>query len=287
MKLSRGHLEAFFAYFTWGVFPIYWKYLAHLSSAEILVHRIIWSFVFVTLLTLLFTKTRVKSLLSSLISHRWAILSLSLLIATNWMIYVYAVNSNQILQGSLAYFITPLLNILLGSILFQERLSKRMHWATGVAGAGVLILIVLGQSFPWIALSLAFSFSLYGVIKKKISLGGMESTALENGLMLFPAAFFAFYFRQQSQILLTNFDWVLLVGSGVVTATPILLFSLSARKIPFNHMGILQFLAPSLQFLVGFLVYNEPLGTAKIAAFLLVWLGVSLYVRDILRRTTT
>jgi chloramphenicol-sensitive protein RarD len=203
------------------------------------------------------------------------------------VIYVYAVNANQILQGSLAYFMTPLLNIALGAWLFGEKLSQGMRWAASIAALGVFILIVSGNNFPWIALTLATTFSFYGVVKKKISVGGLESSFLENFVMFFPALIAALFLREQSEISFNQLDWILLLGSGVVTATPILLFSLSARSIPFNHMGILQFLAPSLQFLIGYFVYAEAVGPAKITAFILVWIGVALYIKDIFTSVRT
>lgn len=286
MNLHKGYYQAFAAYFIWGIFPIYWKFLKHISASEILAHRIVWSFVFVGVLVKILTKNSVAELFRLLKKNVLWIVLLALLIATNWVIYVYAVNANQILQGSLAYFMTPLLNIALGAWLFDEKLSSGMKWAAGIAALGVIILAVLGATFPWIALSLALSFSFYGVVKKKIAVGGLESSFLENCVMFVPALVAAFVLRDQATDSLTPAEWALLLGSGVVTATPILFFSLSARSIPFNHMGILQFLAPSLQFIIGFFVYAEPVGPAKIAAFLLVWSGVALYLRDILGRRT-
>jgi chloramphenicol-sensitive protein RarD len=281
--LNKGYYQAFAAYSIWGVFPIYWKFLKHVSASEILAHRIIWSFVFVGVLVRLLSKNSLIHLFTLLkINLKWIIL-LASLIASNWVIYVYAVNANQILQGSLAYFMTPLLNIALGAWLFKEKISKGMRWAAGIAGSGVLILIISGNHFPWIALTLASTFSFYGVLKKKISVGGLESSFLENFIMFFPALLAAFILRVDSGPSLNGLDWTLLLGSGIVTATPILLFSISARSIPFNHMGILQFLAPSLQFLIGYLIYAEPVGPAKITAFILVWTGVALYIKDIYR----
>ncbi len=283
MILNKGYYQAFAAYSIWGVFPIYWKFLKHVSASEILAHRIIWSFVFVGVLVRLLSKNSLIHLFTLLkINLKWIIL-LASLIASNWVIYVYAVNANQILQGSLAYFMTPLLNIALGAWLFKEKISKGMRWAAGIAGSGVLILIISGNHFPWIALTLASTFSFYGVLKKKISVGGLESSFLENFIMFFPALLAAFILRVDSGPSLNGLDWTLLLGSGIVTATPILLFSISARSIPFNHMGILQFLAPSLQFLIGYLIYAEPVGPAKITAFILVWTGVALYIKDIYR----
>jgi chloramphenicol-sensitive protein RarD len=283
--VNKGYYQAFAAYFIWGVFPIYWKFLKHLSATEILAHRIIWSFVFVGVLVKILSKNNLKSLHQLLKNNFKWILLLAALIASNWVIYVYAVNANQILQGSLAYFMTPLLNIALGAWLFGEKLSQGMRWAASIAALGVFILIVSGNNFPWIAITLATTFSFYGVVKKKISVGGLESSFLENFVMLLPALIAALFLREKSEISFNQLDWILLLGSGIVTATPILLFSLSARSIPFNHMGILQFLAPSLQFLIGYYVFAEAVGPAKITAFILVWIGVALYIKEIFKKS--
>ncbi|MFN8846983.1 MAG: EamA family transporter RarD [Bdellovibrionales bacterium] len=285
MRFSKGYYQAFAAYFIWGIFPIYWKFLKHVPASEILSHRILWSFVFVGILVKLLSKNSILHLLDLLKNNlKWIVL-LAVLIASNWVIYVYAVNANQILQGSLAYFMTPLLNIALGAWLFKEKISKGMRWAASIAGLGVFVLVVSGNQFPWIALTLATTFSFYGVVKKRIPIGGLESSFLENFVMFFPALVAALVLRTETAPSLNNLDWALLLGSGIVTATPILLFSLSARSIPFNHMGILQFLAPSLQFLIGYFVYSESVSPAKITAFILVWTGVALYIKDIYKKS--
>jgi len=283
MNSKVGYYQAFGAYFIWGVFPIYWKYLKHIESLEILVHRIIWSFAFLFLINLIMKKANFSQLYLILKKQFLSIGLLAGLIATNWLIYVYAVNSNQILQGSLAYFMTPLLNIALGALIFNEKLSRQMKIAAIVTAFGVFILMLTHTSFPWVAISLAASFSTYGVIKKKVQAGGLESSLLENFVILVPALFLAFYFRGNSDLSLTSLDWTLLIASGAVTASPILLFSLSAKVIPFNHTGILQFLAPTLQFIIGYFVFAEPVSPAKMWAFLFVWLGVGLYIQQILK----
>ncbi len=284
MNSKVGYYQAFGAYFIWGVFPIYWKYLKHIESLEILVHRVIWSFVFLFLINLIMKKANFSQLFLILKKQFPSMVLLAGLIASNWLIYVYAVNSNQILQGSLAYFMTPLLNIALGALLFGEKLSKQMKIAASVAAFGVFILMISNSTFPWVAISLAASFSTYGVIKKKVQAGGLESSLLENFVMLVPAVLAALAFREKSELVLNSVDWTLLILSGAVTASPILLFSLSARVIPFNHTGILQFLAPTLQFIIGYFVFSEPVSTAKMLAFIFVWIGVGLYVQQILRK---
>lgn len=207
--------------------------------------------------------------------------SLSLLICTNWLIYVYAVTSGNILEGSLAYFMTPLMNIALGALIFKETLSKGMKVATAIAGIGVLVLILLNAKFPWIALSLAFSFATYGVIKKKTRVGGLESSFLENFVMLVPALIAALLWRSDQTVALETQDWLLLAGGGAITALPILLFSISTRVVPLNHSGILQFIAPTLQFIIGYFMFDELVSRPKMFAFFFVWIGVALYAREL------
>lgn len=285
MQISKGHVQAFVAYTTWGVFPIYWKLLQHLSSFEIFLHRIVWSFVFFLALVLLSKKIKIASTIRLFKNHALMVLSLAALIGSNWVIYLYAVNNGQVLQGSLAYFMTPLMNIAFGAWIFKEKLSPGMKVATQIAGFGVLLLMLTNTTFPWIAISLALSFAIYGVIKKKTQVGGLESSFLENLVMVLPAATLAIFWRGQQTEPLQLLDYVLLIGGGAVTALPILLFSLSMRSVPLNHAGVLQFIAPTLQFIIGYFMYHEPVSTQKMVAFVLVWVGVALYIRDLNRQS--
>ncbi len=281
LNITKGHAQAFFAYVTWGVFPLYWKYLKHMTSLEILFHRVIWSFAFFFLLIFLSRELRIHKTLQLLKDHFFVMTALTVLICSNWLVYVYAVNSGNILEGSLAYFMTPLINIILGAWLFKEKLSNGMKIASGIAGLGVLVLILLNSQFPWIALTLAFSFATYGVIKKKTKVGGLESSFLENLVMLIPAIIAAAYWRStQTDSLATN-DWFLLAGGGAITALPILLFSISTRAVPLNHTGVLQFIAPTIQFIIGYFIYEESVSAAKLIAFFFVWTGVVLYAREL------
>ncbi|MFN8791202.1 MAG: EamA family transporter RarD [Bdellovibrionales bacterium] len=282
MKLTKGHLQGFWAYVIWGVFPAYWKYLQHISPVETLYHRILWGCAFLGILVFVHKRSSPKVVFSLLQKNFFYVLLLAILIAANWYIYVYAVNTNQILQGSLAYFISPLLTIVMGAYFFGETLTTNMKAASVIAGLGVLVLILMSSGFPWIALSLSFSFAFYSVVKKKIHLGGLESSFLESFVLALPAIFLATQMRVQSTVPFSGTDWALLIGGGVVTSLPILLFSLSTRSIPFNHLGILQFLSPSLQFLVGFFIYDEPVAWTKWIAFVCVWMGAGLYLKEIL-----
>ncbi len=281
MKISKPHIQASAAYFGWGVFPIYWKFLKHISSLEILFHRVIWGFAFLALVVLFSRKIKFAETLNLLKKHSAAIISMALLIGINWYIYIYAVNSGHILDGSLAYFMTPILNIVFGAWVFKERLSISMKIAAGIAGLGVVLLIFLNGTFPWIAISLAGTFVIYGILKKTSKVGGLESSFLETLIMLLPAVFAVFFWQASPPIELVANDYLLLIFGGVISALPILLFSLSMKAVPLNHTGVMQFIGPSLQFLIGYFIYSEPVSNGRLFAFVLVWIGVALYIRDI------
>lgn len=265
------------SYSMWGFFPIYWKFLLKFNYFEILTHRLIWSFVFYFLLLLPLLK---NIDLKSLLKKREVLLSLlaASLLTVNWGIYIYAVNSGHILEGSLAYFINPILNVAIGVLFFKELFPWPMRLAVIFASTGILYKISFIAGFPWISLTLAFTFGLYGVTKKLSRLPVRVSSALEGSFFFIPALCFAVYFNSRHLGEVTWVDWVLLVGSGPVTGLPLFLFSFAAQRIPYSIMGILQFLAPSLQFLVGVFMFNEALSQANLIAFSLIWIAVTFYL---------
>lgn len=281
MKVSKGHLQAFGAYLAWGVFPAYWKWLQHISSLEILFHRIIWGFFFFLALVVVNGKLNLPVLLKTLRLHFFSVFAMALLIGTNWFIYIYAVQTNRILEGSLAYFITPLINILIGAWFFNEKLSIGMKIAGALAGVAVVSMAIQSHQFPWISVSLAFSFVSYGIFKKKSKVGGLESSFLENVLLLTPALVAAIVYRNHQPDTLVISDYLLLMGGGAITGIPILLFSLSMKTVPLNHVGVLQFIGPSLQFLIGYFIFNESVSHVKMTAFILVWIAVIIYIREL------
>lgn len=272
-NFKLGMIYASLAYLGWGFFPIYWKFLKHVPLLQIVSHRVLWAFAFYTVI--LIYKERKLVLFKP--ENKKAFIYLigaSVLLMSNWLIYIYAVNSNQIVEGSLGYFINPLVNILLGVFFLGEKLSKYQIVATILAAIGVLI-ISLDQDFiPWIALFLAFSFSGYGFIKKLTKTSGLKSNQFES-VIIVPAALF--YLLTQ-----TN-DWatseniassvLFLVGSGVVTGLPLIFFAEAAQKIPYYLMGFFQFLSPTIQFLTGVLIFAEPLSELKLKGFVFIWLA--------------
>ena len=210
----------------------------------------------------------------------------SVLIAANWSIYVWGVNAGRVLECSLGYFLNPLVSIALGVLVLRERLRIGQWIGVGLAAAGVLVLAIRGGSFPWLALSLAFSFGVYGLLKKRAPLGSVEGLFLET-LLLAPAAVLWIAWCERSgagpMANATGAEWILVFGTGIVTTVPLLLFGASARRIPLSWVGFIQYITPSIQFLIGVFVFLEPFGPARIQGFALVWAGLAVVLLDGLR----
>jgi chloramphenicol-sensitive protein RarD len=277
--MNSGILAAIGAYVSWGLLPIYWKLLGHVPTSQLLSHRIAWSFAVLAVflgLTRRYTKLR-----GDLCPTVWgSYIMASMLIGVNWFIYVWSVNAGYIVEASLGYFINPLLSVLLGVFFMRERL-RRLQWVPlGLAAAGVIYLTVQYGRLPWIALTLAVTFSLYGLVKKKAPLGAFEGLTLETGLLLLPALFWLGWseFSGVGAFLHagTGSD-MLLVGAGVVTTAPLVLFAAAAHRIPLSMIGILQYIAPTIQFLIGVFVYHEPFSRTQFTGFGMVWVAVLLF----------
>ncbi|MBY0372313.1 EamA family transporter RarD [bacterium] len=272
------------SYTLWGLFPIYWKLLAALPALEILSHRILWSFVFYLAIYLLpGAAARNRWRFASRRAVGLSVLAAGLL-ALNWGTYIYGVNSGRVLETSLAYFLNPLMSVAVGVIWFKEPFSWPLRFALILATLGVLTLASLSTEFPWIALTLATSFCIYGIVKKVIGIDARLGSLLEGAAGFLPALAAAIYFREAAPWPLSWEQALLLAGGGVVTGLPLFLFSVAAPGLPVSLMGMLQFIAPSLQFLCGVLVFHEPLGGVKLAAFCLIWAGVGFYLVDRMAR---
>ena len=277
--MNTGILAAIGAYVSWGLLPIYWKLLGHVPTPQLLSHRIVWSFAVLAVflgLTKRFTKLR-----GDLSPTVWGSYVLaSLLIGVNWFIYVWSVNAGYIVEASLGYFINPLLSVLLGVFFMRERL-RRLQWAPlGLAATGVIYLTVQYGRLPWIALTLAVTFSLYGLVKKKAPLGAFEGLTLETGLLLPPALVWLGwneYMGAGAFLHAGTGSDLLLVGAGVVTTAPLVMFAAAAHRIPLSMIGILQYIAPTIQFLIGVFVYHEPFSRAQFTGFGMVWSAVLLF----------
>jgi len=269
------------SYTAWGLFPIYWRFVEDLQAPELLAHRFIWS---------LFFYVAVFGWVVILPGKKWQLptwrdVGLSALAATilgtNWLLFIYAVNSGRILESSLAYFLNPIMNVAVGVLFFRESIPWAMKLALGLAGLGIATQFFGQGEFPWIALTLATTFCAYGVVKKVTRVDSNLGLVLESGVMFLPAVAAACYFRQHSPVEhLDTRHWLLLLGTGVITGIPLVLFSYAAQRLPYSLLGVMQFVAPTLQFLVGWLLFNESLTPWRLFAFALVWAGVGFYLLD-------
>jgi chloramphenicol-sensitive protein RarD len=278
--MNKGILNGIITYILWGFFPIYWKWLHDVPALQIIGHRISWSFILLIVLILATRQWR-EFRTAALTPKTIGIYSAAaILLSINWLIYVWGVNADFIVETSLGYFINPLFSVLLGVVFLRERLRVAQWIPVALAAAGVIYLTATYGRLPWIALSLAFSFGLYGLVKKMAPLGSLYGLTLETGI-IFPIAllYLAFAgFKGTGSFLregaLTN---VLLIGTGVVTSVPLLLFASAARQIPLTMIGILQYIAPTLQFLIGVFLYHEPFDQTRLIGFSLVWLALIIF----------
>ncbi len=283
--MTRGYLYAITAYTLWGFFPIYWKQLHDVPSGEVILHRIIWSLVFLLFLGLL---RRQWGWLKQLYHYPKRTLTLAVaavLLGANWLVYVWGVNHGFVVQASLGYFITPLFSVLLGTALLDEKL-RRLQWlAVGLATVGVLYLILGVKEIPWVAFALALSFGLYGFSKKKMHLEAIEGLTAEMGILFLPALalFLLLVERGESHFAQSPTITLLLVGGGAVTAIPLLFFGAATRAIPLSAVGVLQYIAPLLQFLIGVFLYREPFSLARFFGFGIIWVAVGLFIFDNVR----
>jgi chloramphenicol-sensitive protein RarD len=285
---SRSGLVAgLIAYSLWGVFPIYFKLVAVVPPAEVLMHRIVWAVPFGALI--LFFRKQWPEVRRAL-THRSTVLWLSLsalLITVNWFIYIWAVINERIFETSLGYYINPLMLVLVGVLFFNERLRPLQIFAVVSAAIGVSVLAISGGEFPWVALSLGALFTGYGVIRKRVEVGAMPGLFVETTL-LFPLALMPLLWIVWSGAsAFTSGDSslsLLLILAGPVTVMPLLLFAIAARKLTLTTVGFLQFLAPTLQFLTG-VYYREELTTAHLICFGLIWTAVALFSIDAFRAT--
>ncbi|WP_329518573.1 EamA family transporter RarD [Spirillospora sp. NBC_01491] len=262
----------FAAYALWGLFPLYWPLLKPAGAVEILAHRIMWSLVAV--LAMLAVR-RHWAWVRSLTVRQVGLLALAAaLVTVNWGVYIYAVNSGHTIEAALGYFINPLISVVFGVVIFRERLRRWQWTAVGLGTAAVVVLTVDYGRPPWIALVLAFSFGTYGLVKKFAAMPSAESLSVETAILLVPAIGFVLTLEARGDATFGHHgagQVGLLIGAGVVTAIPLLLFNAAAIRIPMSALGMLQYLAPVLQFLIGLLVQHEEMPASRWIGFLLVW----------------
>ncbi len=278
--MNAGYVYALLAYLLWGLFPIYWQPLEAIPATQLIGHRIVWSFVFMVAFLAAIRQTH---RLRGLLSNRQIVLTYGFagaLLAGNWLTYVWGVTHGHIVEASLGYFINPLLSVLLGLLVLKEHLWPWQWVAIGLATLGVAYLTWTYGRLPWIALALAITFSLYGLVTKTAPLDAIDGLTLETGLLFLPALAFLLWCEAQGQGafghagVLAN---TMMIGAGAVTAVPLLFFGAAARRVPLSVLGVLQYLAPTLQFLLGVLAYHEPFTRSHLIGYSLVWVALVIF----------
>ena len=288
--MKRGIAFGVGAYFLWGILPIYWKAIESVDSFEILAHRIVWSMVLLTgIIGIRRSWAQIRRLKASSVVR---LLIAGGLLTVNWATYIWAVNNGHIVESSLGYFINPLLNVALGVIVLRERLDAAQWTAIGVAAAGVSYMAITVGTVPWIALVLATSFATYALLKKQmVALGPFESLTVEIALVLVPAFAFLAILGSKGEGSFGSAGpriTLLLILTGLATALPLLLFGAAATRIPLSTIGLLQYIAPSMQFLIGVVVYGEVIGSDRMVGFILVWTALAIYtISGLFRRRRT
>lgn len=282
---GSGAAYALSAFAMWGAFPIYFKTVTEVPSLELIGHRTLWSVVFIGLVILALGRRR---LVVEAFRNRRLLLTLTataIILAVNWLIFIYAMNSGQVLQSSLGYYINPLVSVALGFMVLGERLNRRRWVAVALAATGVAIPILgLGQ-FPWLALSLAVSFGLYGLMRKTASVDAITGLLVET-LLLCPFALAYIIYIEATAIatfgeISLKLD-ILIIACGAVTALPLILFTQAARRLPLATVGIFQYIAPSGHFLLAVFVYGEAFSITHLATFALIWAALAVYTWDML-----
>lgn len=278
--MNRGIWLAIGAYSIWGFFPVYWKLLKHVPALQLLGHRIGWSFIL--LVMVLLVTQRWKDFRKAIGSPRImrTYLVAAILIGVNWLTYVWAVNAGFIVETSLGYYINPLVSVLLGVMVLKEKIRKWQWVAIGLAALGVLYLTISYGSLPWIALTLAFSFGFYGLVKKTAPLNSIQGLTLETGILFVPSIAWLLYSDIAGEGAFLHTGWqsdMLMVGAGLATTIPLLMFASATKMIPLSMVGILQYIAPTIQFLIAVLVYHEPFSSARVIGFVIVWLALAIF----------
>lgn len=277
-----GVISGLGAYLMWGLLPLFWPLLKPATAFEILGHRIIWSLLFVLLLMQLTHSWPV--VIATLQNRKLSILIVfaSFFVATNWGVYIWAVNDNHVVETSLGYFINPLVSVLLGMVFFGERLRTLQKVAVGIAAVAVLVLSFDYGRLPWIALVLAGSFGIYGGLKKQINLPAIPGLLMETILLLPITLLYLTWLYQDSTAVLFSSPSLLTLAliSGPLTALPLLLFGTATTRVPLTWLGIMQYVAPTLQFIIGVWVFAEPIGPIRIIGFIIVWSALVIFSVD-------
>lgn len=286
----EGIMAGISAYFVWGLVPIFFKQMSAIPAGEIIAHRVIWSLLLMAAI-IVFTRGFGAALkVARQPKQLLRIAVAAALVMANWLIFVYGVNTGRILETSLGYFILPLFNVALGVLVLKERLRRWQWLAVALAATGVLIETLRVGGLPWISLTLAATFGLYGLLRKQLPLDAAGGLFLETACMTPPALIYLGWLQFTGQGHFGLFTQpnvtqdLMLVATGAITAVPLLLFAIAARRLPLSMLGFLQYLAPSISFTVAVLLYQEPLGFARALGFVAIWAGLVVYTLDMLRQ---
>lgn len=283
-EYKTGILYAAAAYLLWGFLPIYWKFLKDTPPGEILAHRILWSFIFMIIIVVAVRKWQpFIEECKRILKNRKQLIGItlaSIVISLNWLTFIWAVNHDHVIQSSLGYYINPLVSILLGMIVLKETLTKQQLFSFILAAVGVVNLTISYGVFPWISLALAFTFAIYGLLKKTVSISPMFGLTIET-MIVTPIALIYLLVIPDSSIkteVMFTASGPLLVGAGVATAIPLLLFATGAKQIPLSMVGFLQYIAPTIMLILGVFVYGETFSAAHLLSFGLIWMALIIYM---------
>ncbi len=282
-KSISGMVFAFTSFIIWGLSPVVWKQASHVPVFEGLLHRIVWSFLF--LLPILIFTHRTKTFVSAVKSPKVMaiLLGTTLIISSNWFVYIWAIINNHILQTSLGYYIAPLFNVLLGMVFLKETLRKAQVAAVAIAFVAVLYMTFSLGEFPWISIWLAITFGFYGLIRKVAPVGSLEGLAIETMILTIPAFAWLVYLWAQGEgafLRISMSTDITLMSTALVTALPLLLFTVGARRIHYVTVGFLLYVAPSCSFLLAVICYKEPLGLERIITFIFIWTALIIFSID-------
>ena len=281
---ASGVAFAASAYLFWGTFPLYFRALAGVPAREILAHRIVWSALFLVLLVSATARWREVGAALRAPRALGTLAATALLISTNWVVYIWAVNAGRVLEASLGYFVNPLVTVLLGVAFLGESLSRRQAAAVALAAAGVLALVIRAGHVPWIALALAVTFGLYGLLRKRLPVDALAGLLGEVGILA-PFALAYLAWLRGGHLADGGARTLLLVASGVVTALPLLWFAAGVRRLQLSTVGLLQYLNPTMQFAIAVFVFGEPFGGPHAVAFGCIWAALAVYSLDALARS--
>lgn len=286
----RGLTSGGIAFVLWGLLPLYWKIVSALNPYQIFVHRVVWSLIFVTLIMI--QQKNIKIFLDLLKDKKnwWLTLGPALFISINWLTYIWGVNNGYVIETSLGYYMNPLVLTLLGSLYYKEQLDGLQKIGIGLAATGVMVKVIFYGKVPILALVLAISFAIYGLLKKKSHLSSLMGLGFETLIVGIPASIYLMFSEASGQGIAGNLEpsfWILIAFSGIVTAVPLLLYAEGTKRLPLKVIGFLQYIAPTIGLCLGIFVFKEPFSMAELIPFLIIWAGLLCFIYSQIRMLTT